>query len=45
MNDRVRPVFWLFLILPLLCQVTAVVLGKIAALRMGAPTLSAFLTN
>ena len=45
MNERVRPVLWLFLILSLLSQVAAVVLSKIAALRMGSPTLSAFLTN
>jgi len=42
---RVRPVIWLFLILSLLCQVAAVIFGKIAALRMGSPTPGAFLTN
>jgi undecaprenyl phosphate-alpha-L-ara4N flippase subunit ArnE len=31
--------------LSLLCQVTAVILGKMAALRMGTPALSAFLTS
>jgi drug/metabolite transporter (DMT)-like permease len=45
MNERVRPVLWLFLILSLFCQVAAVVLGKTAALRMGTPTLGAFLAN
>ena len=45
MNDRVRPIHWLYLALSLSCQLTAVVLGKAAALRLGTPTLGAFLTN
>jgi drug/metabolite transporter (DMT)-like permease len=44
-NEPVRPVLWLFLTLCLLCQVAAVVLGKIAALRMGHPTFAAFLSS
>jgi len=44
-RERVDPIFWLFLFLSLFCQVTAVILGKVAALRMGSPTLGAFLTN
>lgn len=45
MNDRVTPAHWLCLVLSLLCQVTAVILGKTAALHMGKPTLGAFLGN
>jgi drug/metabolite transporter (DMT)-like permease len=45
MSERVRPVYWLYLILSLLCQATASVLGKTAALRLGDPTLVAFLSN
>ena len=45
MNDRVRPIHWLYLTLCLFFQVTAVILGKTAALRMGTPTVAAFLTN
>jgi len=45
MNDRVRPIHWLYLTLCLFFQVTAIILGKTAALRMGTPTLGAFLTN
>jgi multidrug transporter EmrE-like cation transporter len=45
MNDRVRGVHWLFLLLSLLCQVTAAVTGKTAALRLEAATPHAFLTN
>jgi drug/metabolite transporter (DMT)-like permease len=45
MSDRARPVQWLFLVLSLTCQVAAVVLGKVAALRMGVATPRAFLTN
>lgn len=44
-NDRVHPVLWLFLTLSLVCQVSAVILGKIAALRMGRPSFGAFLEN
>jgi drug/metabolite transporter (DMT)-like permease len=45
MRDRVRPVSLLFLVLSLFFQATAVVLGKTAALRMGSPTLAAFLSS
>jgi drug/metabolite transporter (DMT)-like permease len=45
MRDRILPASWLFLSLSLLFQATAGVLGKAAALRMGKPTLIAFLTN
>jgi drug/metabolite transporter (DMT)-like permease len=44
-NDKVRPIYWLLLILSLLCQVAAAVTGKIAALRLGTPTIESFLTN
>ncbi|MGA8810388.1 MAG: hypothetical protein WB973_21160 [Thermoanaerobaculia bacterium] len=44
-EQRVRSSHWLFLLLSLLCQVTAAVTGKIAALRLSGPTLQAFLTN
>jgi len=42
-NERVRPVLWLFLTLSLVCQASAVILGKVAALRMGHPTVAAFI--
>lgn len=45
MNEPIRPVYWILLGLCLVFQVTAVILGKTAALRMGTPTLVAFLTN
>jgi len=45
MLDRSHPARWIFLVLSLLCQTAAIVLGKYAALRMGAPTPGAFLTN
>jgi drug/metabolite transporter (DMT)-like permease len=45
MKNRVRPVSFLFLVLSLFLQASAVVLGKTAALRMGSPTLGAFITN
>lgn len=45
MSERVSPAHWLCLVLSLLCQVTAVVLGKTAALRMARPSLAAFLTS
>jgi drug/metabolite transporter (DMT)-like permease len=45
MRNDLRPIRWLFLILSLACQATAMVVGKYAALRMGAPTAAAFLTN
>jgi drug/metabolite transporter (DMT)-like permease len=41
----VDPVLWLFLILSISCQTAAVIFGKTAALRMGAPGVRAFLTN
>jgi drug/metabolite transporter (DMT)-like permease len=41
----VRLAHWLFLLLSLLCQVTAAVTGKLAALRLSAATPHAFLTN
>jgi drug/metabolite transporter (DMT)-like permease len=44
-KQRVHAVSWLFLGLSLFCQAVAVVLGKTAALRMGRPTLGAFLGN
>jgi drug/metabolite transporter (DMT)-like permease len=44
-SERVSPVHWLFLALSLSCQLLAVILGKVAALRMGAPSVTAFLTN
>ncbi len=43
MKGRARPISVLFIFLSLFLQATAVVLGKTAALRMGSPTLSAFL--
>ncbi|HXA16311.1 MAG TPA: hypothetical protein VN380_04930 [Thermoanaerobaculia bacterium] len=45
MIDRVHPVSFLYLVLSLCLQATAIVLGKTAALRMGSPTFSAFLSN
>lgn len=42
---RARPVAFLFLGLSLFFQAGAGVLGKTAALHMGKPTVSAFLTN
>jgi drug/metabolite transporter (DMT)-like permease len=45
MKERVRPVYYLYLGLSLLCQATAIVLGKTAALRLGEPTPGAFLTS
>src|SRR5438309_7243255 len=45
MSERARPAAFLFLILSLLLQVSAIVLGKIAALHMAIPGLQAFLTN
>jgi drug/metabolite transporter (DMT)-like permease len=45
MTERIRPVYHLYLAVSLLCQATAVVLGKTAALRLGDPTPSAFLSN
>jgi drug/metabolite transporter (DMT)-like permease len=44
-SDRARPLHWMLLFLSLAFQVTAVILGKTAALRMGAPAPAAFLTN
>jgi drug/metabolite transporter (DMT)-like permease len=44
-NERVHPVLWLFLTLSLICQVTAAVFGKVAALRMGHPSLAGFVEN
>jgi undecaprenyl phosphate-alpha-L-ara4N flippase subunit ArnE len=44
-NQSVRPIHWILLVLSLLFQVTAVILGKTAALRIGTPTPVAFLTN
>ncbi len=43
MSDRAGPVAFLFLLLSLLFQASAMVLGKTAALRMETPSLSAFL--
>lgn len=45
MKQAVRPISLLFLGLFLILQTMAVVLGKVAALRMGKPSLSAFLSN
>jgi drug/metabolite transporter (DMT)-like permease len=45
MNGRVRPLSFVFLALSLSFQTAAVILGKIAALRLGHPTLGAFLSN
>jgi drug/metabolite transporter (DMT)-like permease len=45
MSSRIHPVYFIFLFLSLLSQGTAVVLGKAAAVRMGTPTASAFLSN
>ena len=45
MSERAAPLYWLCLVLSLLCQVSATVLGKMAAQRMGAPTVAAFATN
>jgi len=45
MNEKVRPVSLLFLVLSLCFQAIAIVLGKTAALRMGNPSLSAFLSS
>jgi drug/metabolite transporter (DMT)-like permease len=45
MSDRVRFITWLFLILSLLFQVTAIILGKSAALHMGSLNFSAFMRN
>jgi drug/metabolite transporter (DMT)-like permease len=45
MREGVRPVHYLYLSLSLLCQATAVVLGKTAALRLGHPTVGAFLSS
>jgi drug/metabolite transporter (DMT)-like permease len=45
MSERARPAAFLFLILSLLLQVSAIVLGKTAALHMGAPGIQAFLSN
>lgn len=45
MSERVPAVYWLYLLLSLLCQATAVVLGKTAALHLGNPTVSAFLSS
>jgi len=45
MRDTLHPIRWLFLVLSLVCQASAMVLGKYAALRMGTPTAAAFLTN
>lgn len=45
MNHGIRATSLLFLSLSLAFQATSVVLGKTAALRMGKPTLTAFLTN
>lgn len=44
-NSGLRQVYVLFLFSSLICQATAVVLGKIAALQMGAPTALAFLKS
>ena len=44
-EGAVRPIHWLLLSLSLLFQTFAVVLGKTAALRMGTPTVTAFVTN
>jgi multidrug transporter EmrE-like cation transporter len=44
-KESVRPIHWILLALSLFFQVTAVILGKTAALRMGTPTPVAFLTN
>jgi multidrug transporter EmrE-like cation transporter len=45
MSERDRAVHWLYLVLSLLSQAGAAFVGKTAALRMGAPTPLAFLTN
>jgi multidrug transporter EmrE-like cation transporter len=45
MSSRVSPEHWLYLALSVLCQVTAVVLGKTAALHMEVPSPVSFLTN
>jgi multidrug transporter EmrE-like cation transporter len=45
MRDTLHPIRWLFLLLSLFCQASAMVLGKYAALRMGAATATAFVTN
>ena len=45
MNEKVRPISLLFLVLSLCFQATAIVFGKTAALRMGSPSLSAFLSS
>jgi undecaprenyl phosphate-alpha-L-ara4N flippase subunit ArnE len=44
-HGAVRPIHWLLLALSLLFQTSAVILGKTAALAMGKPTVTAFLTN
>jgi drug/metabolite transporter (DMT)-like permease len=43
--QRIRAAAFVFLGLSLVFQATSIVLGKTAALRMGKPTLTAFLTN
>jgi drug/metabolite transporter (DMT)-like permease len=45
MNERARPASLFFLFLSLFFQAAAIVLGKTAALRMGSPSLGAFLSN
>jgi drug/metabolite transporter (DMT)-like permease len=45
MTERLRPISIVFIVLSLSCQAVAVVLGKTAALRIGAPTPGAFLTS
>ena len=45
MDERDRLSIWFFLIAALLFQAAATVLGKMAALRMGVPTLGAFLRS
>jgi drug/metabolite transporter (DMT)-like permease len=44
-EPRIDRVLWLFLMLSLFCQVAAIIFGKMAALRMGAPSAGAFLTS
>jgi len=43
--DTPRPVHWLYLLLCVVFQITAVAFGKTAALRMETPTFGAFLTS
>lgn len=45
MSARLPPVYGLYLALSVLCQASAAVLGKMAALHLGSPTPAAFVSS